>query len=229
MSPSSENNRLLDTGRHWQLWSSRWSSTEEQLTPDFPSAELCHHFLFYFYFKGLFFKDWKISSLRCAIHFRALEGSTVVHMRAQPCSCALLRKSQAHHYHILWALNSGSQSLRTPRSPLSPCHVNAPSWLRLVQLVAPTHTVISRRGGRTVRARGQSEWWLGRSGVCLVLWTCYGLCCICDFSRCLWRFKKSLNYRNISDVTGAQTFFSLQWVTFTCLLVCFRNLNNCGS
>lgn len=97
-----------------------------------------------------------------------VEGETV-HVHAQPCSCALLRNSQAHHYHTLWALDSGSQSLRTPRSPLSPCHVNAPSWLRLVQLVAPTHTVISRRGGRTVRARGQREWWLGRSGVWLVL------------------------------------------------------------
>lgn len=95
-------------------------------------------------------------SERCLTSWSPREGGRggglgVVHRRAQPCSRALLRNSQAHHYHILWALNSGSQSLRTPRSPLSPCHVNGPSRLRLEQLVAPTHSVISR----TVRARGQ--------------------------------------------------------------------------
>lgn len=50
LSPSSENNRLSDTGRRWQLVTSRRSSSEEQLTPDFPSAgliclsfcDLCH-------------------------------------------------------------------------------------------------------------------------------------------------------------------------------------------
>lgn len=43
-SSSEKNNRLLDTGRHWQLWSRRWSSTEEQLTPNFPSDELSDPF-----------------------------------------------------------------------------------------------------------------------------------------------------------------------------------------
>lgn len=80
-----------------------------------------------------------------------------VHGRAQPCPRTLPRNSQTHHYHVLWALNSGSQSLRTRRSPLSPCHVNAPSWLRLVQLVAPTHTVISHRGGTDSESSG-TKW-----------------------------------------------------------------------
>lgn len=59
--------------------------------------------------------------------------------------------SRAHHYHILWALNSVSQSFRHCTG-LSVCHVNALGWLRLVCLVAPTHTVIGCKGdGQAVR------------------------------------------------------------------------------
>lgn len=88
-------------------------------------------------------------------YLESLQGlscpATVLHTR---------EGSQAYHYHILWAL---SQSFRHC-TRLSVCHVNAPGWLRLVQLVAPTHTVIScKRAGQAVRGGKVNcdlSWWL---------------------------------------------------------------------
>lgn len=112
------------------------------------------------------------------------------------------RNSQAHHYRVLWALKrSGSQSLRTPRSPF----VTVPRKCSQPAKISETcgshaHCYQPQRGPRTAtRSKGHKSEWVSGDLAGLECGWCFG--CVNSGLCSLW---EKLKLCDISLVWGVQ-------------------------
>lgn len=149
--------RRAEQGGLWLHCPSRWSSSESTNQPELPSVWNPAHPR---YLDGSDqlpsssqWQDWK---REVALPLRRCRGT------ACPDRLPHTRNSQAHHYHILWALNSASQSFCT----LHRVFVTVPcKFSQLAKISATCRSLphcYQLLRGRTVGARGQSRRWLDR-------------------------------------------------------------------